>query len=335
MRNSSAHFSRLRTFYGLRAQFADGPPTLLQAPLLDGLNCGSMNERLATSVEVTASKIFPAGAGWQLASIVADSAGFAPTSLAFFAAVGLGDCTGVFLGHLAYQTLKKVTGAKLNLKDEFQTASLLGTAAFFSGGIWQPALNAFNTLGYTFTQSLVGVSLATTFAFFAGLRIMRRVLSQFMPAVENVTYDNQESDLALSAAVGTGCGACSSAPTSRSAPPTGWRPSSASRRSSAPRARASPPGSRRRSASWRTWWCRPPRSPPRRAGSTRTTPTRAPRERSARANKPPARPDGCTLPLFEVDKIYGILAPPEAPEASWSNGRLVSSRTQTRRRARA
>jgi len=182
-------------------------PTILQAPLLDGLNCGSMNDRLATSVEVTASKIFPAGAGWQLASIVADSAGFAPTSLAFFAAVGLGDCTGVFLGHLAYQTLKKVTGAKLNLKDEFQTASLLGTAAFFSGGIWQPALNAFNTLGYTFTQSLVGVSLATTFAFFAGLRIMRRVLSQFMPAVENVTYDNQESDLALSAAVGTGCGA--------------------------------------------------------------------------------------------------------------------------------
>jgi hypothetical protein len=180
---------------------------MVQAPLLDGLNCGSMNDRLATSVEVTASKIFPAGAGWQLASIVADSAGFAPTSLAFFAAVGLGDCTGVFLGHLIYQTLKKVTGAKLNLKDEFQTASLLGTAAFFSGGIWQPALNAFNTLGYTFTQSLVGVSLATTFAFFAGLRIMRRVLSQFMPAVENVTYDNQESDLALSAAVGTGCGA--------------------------------------------------------------------------------------------------------------------------------
>ena len=147
MRNSSAHFSRLRTFYGLRAQFADDPPTL-QAPLLDGLNCGSMNERLATSVEVTASKIFPAGAGWQLASIVADSAGFAPTSLAFFAAVGLGDCTGVFLGHLIYQTLKKVTGAKLNLKDEFQTASLLGTAvqdpADFArqwrwGGKWDPA----------------------------------------------------------------------------------------------------------------------------------------------------------------------------------------------------
>merc|ERR1719238_1044917 len=58
----------------------------------------------------------------------------------------------------------------------------------------------------TFTQSLVGMCFATTFAFFAGLRIMRRLLSSKMPAVEGITYDNQESDLALSAAVGTGCG---------------------------------------------------------------------------------------------------------------------------------
>jgi len=127
--------------------------------------------------------------------------------LPFFATVGLGDCTGVFLGHTVYQVLKKVTGAKISLGTELQVASLLGGAAFFSGSAWQPALNAFNTLGFSFTQSLVGVSLATTFAFFAGLRIMRRVLSNFMPAVEAVTYDNQESDLALSAAVGTGCGA--------------------------------------------------------------------------------------------------------------------------------
>lgn len=153
------------------------------------------------------SKIFPAGAGWQLASIVADGCGHSATSLAFFASVGLGDCTGVALGHLAYQTLKKVLGSNINLKDEFQTASLLGGAAFFSGSAWQPALNAFNTLGMTFTQSLVGMCFATTFAFFVGLRVMRRLLSPFMPAVEGITYDNQESDLALSAAVGTGCGA--------------------------------------------------------------------------------------------------------------------------------
>ena len=100
MRNSSAQIlSAAHILWAARNSLTTHPPS--QAPLLDGLNCGSMNDRLATSVEVTASKIFPAGAGWQLASIVADSAGFAPTSLAFFAAVGLGDCTGVFLGHLA------------------------------------------------------------------------------------------------------------------------------------------------------------------------------------------------------------------------------------------
>ena len=175
--------------------------------ILEGLGCGSFGNRMATSVEVTASKIFPAGAGWQLASIVAENCGYAPTSLAFFATVGLGDCSGVFFGHVLYQTLKKVLGNKIDLGTEMQVASLLGGAAFFSGSAWQPALNAFNTLGYTFTQSLVGVTLATTSAFFAGLRIMRRLLSSFMPAVEGVTYDNQESDLALSAAVGTGCGA--------------------------------------------------------------------------------------------------------------------------------
>lgn len=175
-------------------------------PLLDGLQCGSAGERMITSAEVAVSKIFPAGAGWQLASIVADGCGFAPTSLAFFAAVGLGDCSGVFLGHFLYQTLKKVLGSKIDLNAEAQTASLLGGAAFFSGSAWQPALNVFNKLGMTFTQSLVGMCFATTFAFFVGLRVMRRVLSGFMPAVEGITYDNQESDLALSAAVGTGCG---------------------------------------------------------------------------------------------------------------------------------
>ena len=78
-------------------------PRMDGVPLLDGLNCGSMTSRLVTSAEVTASKIFPAGAGWQCAAIIAENSGFAPTSLAFFASVGLGDCSGVFLGHLVYQ----------------------------------------------------------------------------------------------------------------------------------------------------------------------------------------------------------------------------------------
>lgn len=177
-------------------------------PLLDGLSSGSFGSRIASSAEVTVSKIFPAGAGWQLASLVAENSGFSPTSFAFFATVGLGDCSGVFLGHFCYQAAKKVIlNAKIDLGTEFQVASLLGGAAFFSGAAWQPALNAFNALGFTFAQSLLGVGIATTFAFFAGLRIMRRLLCGIMPAVEGVTYDNQEADLALSAAVGSGCGA--------------------------------------------------------------------------------------------------------------------------------
>jgi len=206
---ASTAFAPMTTFGpgAIRPAMPQIRPCMTGPGLLEGLGCGSFGARLASSAEVTVSKIFPAGAGWQLASIVADNIGYSPTSLAFFATVGIGDCSGVFLGHVLYQTLKKSTGAKINLGTELQVASLLGGAAFFSGSAWQPALNAFNTLSFTFTQSLVGVTLATTFAFFAGLRIMRRLLSGFMPAVEGVTYDNQESDLALSAAVGTGCGA--------------------------------------------------------------------------------------------------------------------------------
>lgn len=162
--------------------------------------------RLASSVEVTASKIFPAGAGWQLASIVADNAGFASTALPFFATVGLGDCAGVFLGHVGWQLVKsKLKGAELDLGAEMQVGSLLGGAAFFSGFTWQIALNAFNKLGLTFTQSLGGVGLATTAAFFLGLRVMRRLLSPLMPAVAMSDYGNMKSDVGLAAAVGAGC----------------------------------------------------------------------------------------------------------------------------------
>lgn len=170
-------------------------PAKMAAGPFEGLNCGSFEQRMDTSVEVTVSKIFPAGAGWQLASVVAANCGFASTSLAFFACVGLGDMSGVFLGHVLYQFFKKTRGAEVNMDTEIQVGSLLGGAAFFSGSAWQVAANAFNRLGFTFTQSLVGVSITSTIAFFAGLRIMRRLLSGSMAAVEGITYDNQESDL--------------------------------------------------------------------------------------------------------------------------------------------
>ena len=47
--------------------------------------------------QVTVSKIFPAGAGWQAASIVADAAGHQADSLAFAAYTGVGDGIAVLL----------------------------------------------------------------------------------------------------------------------------------------------------------------------------------------------------------------------------------------------
>ena len=48
--------------------------------------------------QVTVSKIFPAGAGWQAASIVADAAGHQADSLAFAAYTGVGDGIAVAAG---------------------------------------------------------------------------------------------------------------------------------------------------------------------------------------------------------------------------------------------
>ena len=44
----------------------------------------------ATTLEVTISKIFPAGAGWQAASLYADKLGFAADSASFALTTGVG-----------------------------------------------------------------------------------------------------------------------------------------------------------------------------------------------------------------------------------------------------
>ena len=63
---------------------------------------------MAVSTEVTISKIFPTGFGWQGASCVAAGMGFEATDMGFFALTALGDFTGVFLGHTGYYLAKSV-----------------------------------------------------------------------------------------------------------------------------------------------------------------------------------------------------------------------------------
>ena len=164
----------------------------------------SVGERLASSAEVAVSKIFPAGAGWQTASIVAGKMGLGSTSLAFFLTVGMGDLLGVFIGHTLYQILKKklTNDASIKVRDQVQVATLLGGAAFFSGSTWQPALNAATALGLGFNGAFLAVGVACTMAFYAGLRVFRHLLSPTMGAVERNSYANLKADTQLSIAIG-------------------------------------------------------------------------------------------------------------------------------------
>ena len=61
----------------------------------------------ATTLEVTVSKIFPAGAGWQAASLYADKLGFAADSASFALTTGVGDGIAVAAGHTGYYAVKK------------------------------------------------------------------------------------------------------------------------------------------------------------------------------------------------------------------------------------
>ena len=93
--------------------------------------------------QVTVSKIFPAGAGWQAASIVADAAGHQADSLAFAAYTGVGDGIAVAAGHTGYYAAKKaIVDPNINIGEQAGLGVWLGSAAVCSGALWQPLVNA-------------------------------------------------------------------------------------------------------------------------------------------------------------------------------------------------
>ena len=108
-------------------------------------------DRFTTTAEVTISKIFPVGFGWQSASIVAEDFGYAPDTAAFAFATGAGDAVGVLIGHVSYYAAKKsLYNGKINMSKEVQTGLLLGTAAFCSGTVWQPLVDLFQGANLSF-----------------------------------------------------------------------------------------------------------------------------------------------------------------------------------------
>ena len=112
----------------------------------------TFGKRMVSTAEVMVSKIFPAGFGWQGASVVAENAGFDGASLNFALTTGAGDFLGVLTGHTLYMAIKKgVTGSDdINITHEAQTGLLLGSAAFCSGTVWQPIVNFAQSIGLGF-----------------------------------------------------------------------------------------------------------------------------------------------------------------------------------------
>jgi hypothetical protein len=163
--------------------------------------------RFNIMTEVTVSKIFPAGFGWQSASIAASELGYASDSLGFACITGAGDGLGVFGGHMAYFGIKKaLLDSSIDITKQLHTGILLGSAAFCSGTAWQPVVNVLQGMDLPFTGVFTGTWLACGTAFYAGLRIGRTVLSGVLEHVHEPTYENSTRDAALSLAIGGATG---------------------------------------------------------------------------------------------------------------------------------
>lgn len=164
----------------------------------------ALANRWIVTAEVAVSKIFPAGFGWQTASVLAGDAGL--TNLNFALATGLGDAVGVLGGHCLFYAAKKAVtkNENINMMRELHTGILLGSAAFCSGTAWQPVVNALQGADLSFGSVMAGTWLVCGTAFYAGLRIGRTLLP--LSYVEKPTYENSQTDVALSTAIGGATG---------------------------------------------------------------------------------------------------------------------------------
>lgn len=169
---------------------------------------GGIVDRFIVTAEVTVSKIFPAGFGWQTSSIIAENNfGFAADSMNFALTTGVGDGVGVLTGHCLYYGAKKaMVDSSINMGAEFQTAVLLGSAAFCSGTAWQPLVDALQGANLSFHGVFAGTWVGCGLAFYGGLRAGRTILSGFMSHIEEPTYDNSKSDASLSTVIGGATG---------------------------------------------------------------------------------------------------------------------------------
>ena len=115
--------------------------------------------------------------------------------------------TGVILGHTLFYSLKKASlDPAIDVVKETHTALFLGTAAFCSGFVWQPAVNVLQAAGtLPFSGVVLGAWAAGTIAFFTGLRFGRKVYSTVLYVAKG-NDKNFKDDVMLSAAIGGAAG---------------------------------------------------------------------------------------------------------------------------------
>jgi hypothetical protein len=187
-------------------------PSMATAPSTPSMpkskEASTLWDRFQVTAEVTVSKIFPAGFGWQTAGTIAANANQAPDSLNFALCTGLGDALGVLIGHVAFYATKKalLRDQAINMTRELHTGILLGSAAFCSGTAWQPLVNVLQGADVPFTQVFLGTWAGCGLAFYGGLRVTRTLLSGKLQYVHEPTYENSKNDASLSVAIGGATG---------------------------------------------------------------------------------------------------------------------------------
>jgi hypothetical protein len=165
-----------------------------------------MNRWIVTA-EVTVSKIFPGGYGWQTGSLVAANYyNYASDTMNFALCTGLGDALGVFGGHCLYYSLKRAAwpSSTIDMLKEMHTGMWLGCAAFCSGTVWQPIVSTLQSANCSFPEVMMGTWLTCSTAFYIGLRAGRTILP--LPTLAAPSYDNSQTDIALSISIGGATG---------------------------------------------------------------------------------------------------------------------------------
>lgn len=214
--DADGHKFRLHIYdhcpYCIRAELALHTTVPVVASVsADGFNekGNALLDRFRVTAEVTVSKIFPAGFGWQTASIVAENnLGYAADSMNFALTTGIGDGLAVLAGHTTYYAAKKklTNSDEINLTEELHTGILLGSAAFCSGTAWQPLVNALQGAELPFADVVLGTWIGCGAAFYTGLRVGRTILSSPLKYIEEPTYENSKNDASLSVAIGGATG---------------------------------------------------------------------------------------------------------------------------------